>query len=130
MKKIKFVVFEELVYYENNKTKEYILVKDPTVKIKFTETNRELFKEVQVSNNALPKNSQEETLYRVLADINTIIFYAEDTVQNMFEKTTNYLTEIQDFERLCVVRDIKAYYDRDRKNYNLLIKEVVNKNQK
>jgi hypothetical protein len=42
--------------------------------------------------------------------MSSVIYLTEETFNNVYTKTKNYLNGIEDYERMGVIRDVKEYY--------------------
>lgn len=117
MKSVKYYLKEGKTYYNDNNKLKYVCVSNPELTFDFAKLSpdeTEGFVEVKNASWSKPQNSVEEKLYRVLTDIATITFLNDETFDAMFKRISEYLMEIEDWERMCVLRDVESYYRQSR----------------
>lgn len=113
MKKYAYYLYDGDTYYEDKKTLKFINVKDPTITISYVSMDPdevEKFKEVLPNERSKPYRTADEKLFRVLTDISTVIYLTKDSFDSLVKKTNKYLQSIEDYERMCVLRDVVEYY--------------------
>ena len=113
MKKFVFYLYKGDVFYEDNKKLKFVSVKNPEVTISFADLSPdelEEFKQVIPSEQAKHYRTPPEKLYRVLTELTNVLYLTEDSFINLSNQINNYLEEFEDYERMCVMRDIKEYY--------------------
>lgn len=133
MKSVKYYLKEGKAYYNDNKKLKYVCVSNPDLVFDFTKLSPEendAFVEVKNASWAKPSNSVEEKLYRVLTDVTTITFLNEETFDAMFKRISQYIMEIEDWERMCVLRDVESYYRDSRGNRKSKINDFIKSHDK
>lgn len=113
MKKYAYYLYDGDTYYEDKKTLKFINVKDPTITISYVSMDPdevEKFKEVLPNERSKPYRTADEKLFRVITDISTVIYLTKDSFDSLVKKTNKYLQSIEDYERMCVLRDVVEYY--------------------
>lgn len=133
MKSKKFYINEGKSFYADNKKLKYICVSDPEIIHDFTKITpeeNERFVEVKRAEGSKSVNSVEEKLYRVLCDINTVGFFNEETFDGISQKVSRYLSDIEDWERMCVLRDIGLYYKKSRSKKSTEIESFIKSHEK
>lgn len=133
MKSTKFYLREGKTYYNDNKRLKYVCISDPDLVFDFTKLSpdeQDGFVEVKNASWSKPHNSVEEKLYRVLTDIFTIMFLNEETFDAMFKRISDYLSEIEDWERMCVMRDLNTYYRSKRGKRKSEIDDFIKTHEK
>lgn len=133
MKSVKYYLKEGKTYYNDNKKLKYVCVSDPEITFDFARLSpdeNEGFVEVKNSSCSKPQNSVEEKLYRVLTDITTITFLNDETFDAMFKRISGYLAEIEDWERMCVLRDVELHYRRARGKRKSEIDDFIKTHEK
>lgn len=131
--KINFFKREDNIYYEDRKNLKFVLVKDPTQIIDMCDINPDeanLFIRIHPLPNSDPRNYTTEKKYRIFVDLNTVVHLTPDTVEKLSTLLTDYLLEIEDYDRLCIVRDIKIYYEFEQNRKDKVIRETLKKSQK
>lgn len=117
MKKYNYYLYDGETYYEDKKNLKFISVKDPNISISYCtlhpdEVDR--FKEILPNEKAKAYRTAPEKLYRILTDIKTVMYLTEDSFFNISKQVNGYLEEIEDYERMCVIRDIDFFYKEQR----------------
>jgi len=128
MKNRVFYLRDDVVYYEDKKNFNFVSVKNPDIKISYISMNPdevEKFKEIISVEKARPYRSAPEKLFRVLIDINTVIYLTEDSFYNISKQVNNYLNDIEDYERMCILRDISILYEEQRKKKKAQIDDYI-----
>jgi hypothetical protein len=121
------------IYYEDRKNMKFVLVKDPTQIIDFCNIHPDeanLFVKIHPLPNSQSRNSTLEKKYRIFVDLHTVVHLTPDTVENLSKILIDYLLEIEDYSRLCVVRDVKFYYEFIQEKKDKAIREALKKSQK
>ena len=121
------------VYCEDKKKMQFVSLQNPEDVIKFVNLlpdEAEEFKEILPSNYSKGRNSMEERLFRIITDITTILFLTQDSFLNITKQVNKYLLQIEDYERICIVRDITTYYLNKKNERNTEIKDYINKQNK
>jgi hypothetical protein len=101
------------VYYEDTKKLSFIKVSDPSVELSYVSMHPdevEKFIEVVPGTGSKQYRSIPEKLYRNLTNMSTVIYLTDETFENLFKKLNNYFNSIEDYERMCVLRDVAEYY--------------------
>lgn len=133
MNKTNFYKKDDNIYYEDKKNLKFVLVKDPTQVIDFVNihpSEAESFKRVFPSTNSQSRNSTNERIYRTFSDLSTIVYMTPETIVNLSKLLREYLIEIEDYDRLCIVRDVVAYYEFEQNRKDQAIKEALKKSQR
>lgn len=133
MNKTNFFKKDDNIYYEDKKNLKFILVKDPNQVIDFCNIHPDeaaLFVRVLPVANSESRNSLFEKKYRIFTDLNTIVHLTPETIESMSKLLIDYLLQVEDFDRLCIVRDVVAYYEFEQERKDQAIKEALKKSQK
>lgn len=129
----KLYLYEGKVWRSDDKMLNFTSLSEPDKVIKYTSLHpdqEELFKEIVPNEATYVRDSPQERLYRVLTDLSTVIFLNEDSFRDISKNVLAYLEEIEEFERMCVVRDITEFYTNNRKKRNAEIDNYVKKHDK
>lgn len=129
----KFYLYEGETYYENKKTLKFISVKNPKVVISFTSLNPDEvdnFKEILPNENSKSFRSAEEKFYRVLTDIKSVMYLTDESFANITKQVINYLNGIEDYERMCVIRDIKYLFEELKRTKQAEIQDYIKHHNK
>lgn len=113
MKKYTYYLYDGDTYYEDKKTLKFISVKDPSITISYVSLHPDVldkFKEILPNDRSKPYRSVSEKLFRVMTDLTNVIYLTEDSFKNLTRKTNEYLEEIEDYERMCIMRDVEEFY--------------------
>lgn len=113
MKKYNYYLYKSEVYYEDNKKLKFISLKNPEVEISYSNLEPDEideFKQILPGENAQHYRTPPEKLYRVMSDLTNVVYLTEDSFINLSKQVNSYLEGIEDYERMCVMRDIKVYY--------------------
>lgn len=111
--KFKFYLKEGTVYYDDKKNLRFVAVKNPEIFIPYNSLypdEVDIFKEIDASSNALHYRTAPEKLLRILTDMRTVMYLTEDSFLNISKQVNKYLEDIEDYERMCIIRDIKDYF--------------------
>jgi hypothetical protein len=114
MKNYTFYLYNGSSYYEDTKKLSFIKVSDPTIELSYISMHPDevdKFTEVVPGTGSKQYRSIHEKMYRNLTNMSSVIYLTEETFNNVYTKTKNYLNSIEDYERMCVVRDVKEYYN-------------------
>lgn len=114
MKKYNYYLYEGDTYYEDKKGLKFVNVKDPSITISYVSIHPddlERFKEILPNDRSKPYRSAPEKLYRVMSDLTNVIYLTEDSFGNLIKRLNKYLESIEDYERMCVLRDVKEFYN-------------------
>lgn len=128
MKNRVFYLKDGDVYYEDKKNLNFVSVKNPDIKISYISMHPdevETYKEIVSVSQAKPYRSAPEKLFRVLTDLNTVIYLTEDSFYNISKQVNGYLNDIEDYERMCILRDITFYYEEQRKKKKAQIEDYI-----
>jgi hypothetical protein len=128
MKNKVYYLKDGIVYYEDKKSLHFISVKNPEIKISYVAMDPDevdTYKEIVPSPQAKPYRSAPEKLFRVLTDINTVIYLTEESFSNISRQVNNYLNDIEDYERMCILRDISIFYQEQRKKKKAQIEDYI-----
>lgn len=128
MKNRVFYLKDGDVYYEDKKNFNFVSVKNPDIKIPYVSMSPdevETYKEIISVEQAKPYRSAPEKLFRILTDMNTVIYLTEDSFQNISKQVNNYLNDIEDYERMCIIRDISHFYEEQRKKKRAQIDDYI-----
>jgi len=90
----------------------------------------DLFIEIKPNPETYQKDSPQEKLYRIITDTATVIFLNKESFNDISANVLNYLMEIEEWERMCVVRDIKRFYDYNKKKKWSEIEDFIKKHDK
>lgn len=111
--RFKFYLKEGTVYYDDKKNLRYVAVKSPEIFMPYVSLDPEevdTFKQIEVNPNALHYRTAPEKLLRILTDMRTVMYLTEDSFLNISKQVNKYLEDIEDYERMCIIRDIKDYF--------------------
>ena len=111
--RFKFYLKEGTVYYNDKKNLRFVAVKNPDIFISYVSLDPEevdAFKEIDANSNALHYITAPEKLLRILTDMRTVMYLTEDSFLNISKQVNKYLEDIEDYERMCIIRDIKDYF--------------------
>ena len=128
MKKSTFYLYKGEVYYEDRKKFNFVNVKNPQISISYVSMNPDEvdeFKEIIPSTQAKPYRSAPEKLYRIITDVTTVIYLTEDSFSNISKQVNEYLNDIEDYERMCVTRDIAFFYKLEREKKKAQIDDHI-----
>lgn len=128
MKNYNYFLYEGDAYYEDKKKLKFVNVKDPSVTISYVSLHPddlERFKEILPNDRAKPYRSAQEKLYRVMSDLSNVIYLTEDSFENLMKKLFKYLESIEDYERMCVLRDIKEFYLKQKSKKKAEIEDYI-----
>jgi hypothetical protein len=113
MKKFTYYLYKGETYYDDYKKLRFISVKNPDVFISYISMHPDevdKFIEVEPNQRAKPYRSAPEKLFRVITDLTTVIYLTQETFDNLSKQLNSYLSDIEDYERMCVMRDVAEYY--------------------
>ena len=115
MMKSRFIFYlkDGVVYYDDKKKLRFVAVKNPDIFISYVSLDPEevdAFKEIDANSNALHYRTAPEKLLRILTDMRTVMYLTEDSFLNISKQVNKYLEDIEDYERMCIIRDIKEYF--------------------
>lgn len=113
MKKYNFYLYKGSAYYEDTKKLCFVSVVNQDINISYVSIEPdelEKFQEVSPSPNAKAYRSIPEKIYRNLTNMSAVCYLTEDTFKNLTKKLNNYLRDIEDYERMCVLRDVTEFY--------------------
>lgn len=113
MKNRIYYLKDGIVYYDDYKNLNFVSVKNHEIKIPYVSMDPDevdSYKEIVPSPQAKPYRSAPEKLFRVLTDLTSVIYLTEDTFKNLSGQINNYLNEIEDYERMCIIRDVTEFY--------------------
>lgn len=120
MSKNNFYIFNEEAYVEDKKKLRFVMVKNPSTIISFTDLHPDQMDNFKEILPVTSKNAPEK-LYRILTDLKTVFFLTKESFDNIANQVTNYLLENEDYLRLIVVKDlIHYYYSRIEKREKLI----------
>lgn len=133
MKKNRFYLYEGEVWKSDDKNLRFVNVSDPTKVVDYVSMNpdaAERFVEVKHNQDNYVKDAPQEKLYRVITDTTTVIFLNEDSFRDISRNVSAYLQEIEEWERMCVVRDIGKFYHAHRLRRKVEIEDYVKHHNK
>jgi hypothetical protein len=113
MKKYIFYLYKGDTYYDDRKKFSFVSVKNPEFLISYISMDPdelEEFKEIEPSSQSKPYRSAAEKLFRNMTDLSSVIYLTQETFVNLMRQLNNYLQEIEDYERMCVLRDVTELY--------------------
>lgn len=113
MKKYNYYLYNGEVFYTDNKNIKFVSVKNPEHTISYSDLDPDeldKFKEIVPCENAKHYRTAPEKLYRVMTDLTNVLYLTEDSFLNLFNQVNNYLEGIEDYERMCVLRDVESFY--------------------
>lgn len=129
----KFYLYDGETWIPDDKRMRFVKLSDRSESVAFTSLDPdslEKFVEVVHDPKSYVRNSPKEKLYRVITDIHTVSFLSEDSFRDISRNVLNYLQEREEWERMCVIRDMGKYYWRYRENKTALIDEEIRKHDK
>ena len=111
--RFKFYLKDGVVYYDDKKNLRFVAVKNPDIFVSYVSMDPDevdTYKEIDASSNALHYRTAPEKLLRILTDMRTVMYLTEDSFLNVSKQVNKYLEDIEDYERMCIIRDIKEYF--------------------
>ena len=133
IKKNKFYLHEGEVWKSDDSKLRFVKVSDPEQVVKYVSMKPDLvdrFVEIKPSQDTYVKDAPQEKLYRVITDVTTVIFLNEDSFRDISANVLNYLQEIEEWERMCVVRDVGKFYRRNRDKRKSEIEDYIKHHNK
>lgn len=133
IKKNKFYLHEGEVWKSDDSKLRFVKVSDPEQVIKYVSMKPELvdrFVEIKPSQDTYVKDAPQEKLYRVITDVTTVIFLNEDSFRDISANVSAYLQEIEEWERMCVIRDIGKFYLAQRQKRKAEIEDYIKHHNK
>ena len=124
----KFYLYEGKVWRSDDSLLNFVSVSEPDNKLKYASLHpdqEEQFKEIVPNEATYVRFAPQERLYRVLTDMSTVIFLNEDSFRDISRNVLNYLMKIEEWERMCVVRDVGKYYESYKKAKNEEISNFI-----
>lgn len=131
--KSKFYLIEGKVWMTDDRKLKFVSVSDPERKIDYTSMDPDTaqsMKEIVPSPDTFVKDAPQERLYRILTDLSTVKFLNEDSFRDVSGKVRAYLEEIEEWERMCLIRDISEFYNENRRKRKEEIDGFLKKNDK
>jgi hypothetical protein len=131
--KTKFYLYEGEVWKSNDRSLRFVNVSDPEKVVKYASANPdtvERFVEVKPNQDTYVKDAPQEKLYRVLTDTSTVIYLNEESFRDISKNVSAYLQEIEEWERMCVIRDIAKFYHAQRLKKKAEIEDYIKHHNK
>lgn len=131
-RKNKFYLHEGEVWKSDDSNLRFFKLADPDVVRKYAEMSPDLvesFVEITPNPETYHKDHPQEKLYRIITDTSTVIFLNEDSFRDISANVSSYLQEIEEWERMCVVRDIRKFYLVNLQKRRSQIEEEIKKHQ-
>lgn len=128
MKKYTFYLYKGFTYYEDTKKLSFVKVSDPSVVISYVSMDPDevdKFREISPSLNAKAYRSIPEKIYRNLTNMSAVCYLTEYTFENLMKKLNKYMKEIEDYERMCVLRDVTEFYKNQTANKKAEIQDYI-----
>lgn len=132
-KKSSFYLYQDEVWRSDNGNLCFRKVSDPEKVLKYaslTPDQVDEFVEIKPNPATYIKNAPQEKLYRIITDIPTVEFLNEESFQSISSNVSDYLQEIEEWERMSIVRDVKKFYLASRMKRNNTIEEEIRKHDK
>lgn len=131
--KSKFYLREDKVWSADDKNVKFVNLAEPEQTISYTSLHPdelEKFVEIVPNPENFNKDAPQEKLYRVITDVSTVIFLNEQSFKDISSNVLAYLMEIEEWERMCVVRDIGKYYLYHKNKKKTEIENFIRKHDK
>lgn len=131
--KNKFFLYEGETWEADEKNLRFVKLSDPEVVMHYPSMHPDLldkFAEIVPNQETYVRNAPKEKLYRVITDTSTVIFLNEDSFRDISANVLNYLQEIEEWERMCVVRDVGKFYRRNRDKRKSEIEDYIKHHNK
>ena len=112
-RKNKFYLHEGEVWKSDDKNLRFFKLADPDAVMKYAGMSPDMidrFEEITPNPETYRKDAPKEKLYRIITDTSTVIFLNEDSFHDISGNVSAYLQETEEWERMCVVRDIGKFY--------------------
>lgn len=132
-KKSKFYLHEGEVWKSEDANLRFVKVSDPEQVVKYVSMKPDLvdgFVEIKPGRDTYVKDAPQEKLYRVITDTTTVIFLNEDSFHDISANVSAYLQEIEEWERMCVIRDIGKLYLGQRRKKKAEIEDYIKHHNK
>lgn len=129
----RFYIYEGETWLADEKGLRFIRVSDLETIKSYTSIDPDSldkFVEVKPNKDTFNKNAPKEKLYRVITDMTTMLFLSEDSFTDISRNVLDYLQEIEEWERMCVVRDVGKYYWNYREKRKARIEEQIKKHDR
>jgi len=135
MMKSKFIFYlkDGIVYYDDKKNLRFVAVKNPDIFVSYVSMDPDevdTYNEIEASPNALHYRTAPEKLLRILTDMGTVMYLTEESFINIFKQVNNYLSEIEDYERMCIIRDVQEYFKLQNSRKKAEIEDYIKHHNK
>lgn len=124
----KFYLYNDKVYIEDKKGLRFIPISNPKEIVKFVDLSpdeAEKFIEIKPNENSQHSKSAPEKLYKIVTDLKTVFFLTPDSFENICKQVNKYLMEIEDFERMAVVRDICIFFKNKMEKIKIEVDDII-----
>ncbi len=131
--KSKFYLREDKVWSADDKNVKFVNLAEPEQSISYTSLHPdELDKFVEIVPNpeSYVRNAPQEKLYRVVTDLSTVTYLTEQSFKDISANVLAYLMEIEEWERMCVVRDIGKYFVYHKSKKKSEIEDFIRKHDR
>jgi hypothetical protein len=128
-----FYLKDGVVYYDDKKNLRFVAVKNPDIFVSYVSMDPDevdTYKEIDASSNALHYRTAPEKLLRILTDMGTVMYLTEESFINIFKQVNNYLSEIEDYERMCIIRDVQEYFKLQNSRKKAEIEDYIKHHNK
>ena len=132
-RKNKFYLHEGEVWKSDDKNLRFFKLADPDAVIKYAGMSPDMidrFEEITTNPETSRKDAPKEKLYRIITDTSTVIFLNEDSFHDISANVSAYLQEMEEWERMCVVRDIGKFYLRNFQKRKTEIEKQIKLHEK
>lgn len=129
----KFYLYEGETWVGDDKKLRFRKVSDPETTMQYTSIHPDTldgFSEIVPNPDTYQKNHPQEKLFRVVADLSTVIFLSDQSFSDISRNVLNYLGEIEEWERMCIVRDIGKYYSSHQSKRKAMIDDFIRQHDK
>lgn len=131
--KAKFYLYENETWFADDKRLCFTKLSDPETSMHYTSVHPdtlESFVEIVPNDETHNRNLPQEKLFRVITDLSTVIFLSPESFSDISGNVLTYLGEIEEWERMCIVRDIGKFYEHHRLKKRSRIEDFIRQHDK
>lgn len=125
-----FYLYKGEAWLCNNSNMIMFNVADPSITLDYHSLPPEeasSFTEIKSPKDPYVRKLQPEKLYRIITDTYTSTYLEKNSFEEIYSNVYDYLQETEQYERLCLIRDVRKFYLKFQEKRQIEIENQIKK---